>query len=180
MLNPVSTQPDLTQILIQQVDACLQKAGRHFNRTFQCDQVRLDIRGATAGQYRHQRRGRSLLAPELRFNPVLLQRYQSLYLDEVVPHECAHLVAYALFGLNIRPHGPEWQSIMREVYEREPTVKHNYEVDRRPRTQIEYRCACPERSHHLSMIRHNKIRRGQMRYVCRECRSELMLQGEGK
>lgn len=177
MSKPELLDADLSQQLQQRVDLCLQRAEQHFNRTFQCDQVRLDIRGATAGQYRHQRRGRSLLAPELRFNPALLQRYQAIYIEEVVPHECAHLVAYALFGLNIRPHGPEWQSIMREVYEREPTVKHNYEVDRRERTQIEYRCSCPERSHHLSMIRHNKIRRGQMRYVCRECRQELKLLG---
>jgi SprT protein len=175
MSNDVSSQTELADLLMRQVEACLQQAEQYFNRRFQCDQIRIDIRGATAGQYRHQRRGRALHAPELRFNPVLLQRYQSLYIEEVVPHECAHLVAYALYGLNIRPHGPEWQAIMRSIYGREPRVRHTYEVDRSPRAQIEYRCACPERRHQLSMIRHNKIRRGQMRYVCRECRSELRL-----
>lgn len=177
MSHPDFLIADLSRQLLQQVDLCLHKAEQHFKRAFPCDRVRLDIRGATAGQYRHQRRGRSLLAPELRFNPVLLQRYQTAFIEEVVPHECAHLVAYAHFGLHIRPHGPEWQLIMREVYGRLPTVKHNYEVDRPQRTQIEYRCACPERSHRLSMIRHNRIRRGQMRYVCRECRQELKLLG---
>lgn len=174
MSHPDLLTADLSRQLLEQVEVCLRKAEQHFSRRFHCEQMRIDIRGATAGQYRHHRRGRSLHAPELRFNPVLLQRYQSAYIEEVVPHECAHLVAYAHFGLNIRPHGPEWQLIMREVYGREPRVRHSFEVDRPLRRQIAYRCACPERSHHLSVIRHNKIRRGQMRYVCRECRSELI------
>lgn len=127
----------------------------------------------TAGQYRHQRRGRTFHAPELRFNPDLLQRYGQIFIEEVVPHECAHLVAYAQFGLNIRPHGAEWKMVMADLYGRSPQVKHNFDVARPIRPQVEYTCACPDRTHFLSTIRHNKIQRGAMRYLCRVCKSDL-------
>jgi SprT protein len=128
----------------------------------------------SAGQYRQLLVRTRIVTRELRFNPTLLQRYGARFIAEVVPHECAHLVAFEVYGPGIRPHGQEWQTIMREVFGRVPRVRHSFEVERPPRRQYAYRCACPERIHSLSVIRHKRVQSGGSRYLCQSCRAELI------
>ena len=59
-------------------------------------------------------------------------------------HEVAHLIAHQLFGPRIRPHGEEWQLIMRGIYGLPPDRCHTYAVKRRATTRYLYRCHCPE------------------------------------
>lgn len=47
----------------------------------------------------------------IKLNVILLE--QPEVMPEVVGHELAHLVAFARHGTATRPHGPEWQQLMR-------------------------------------------------------------------
>lgn len=51
------------------------------------------------------------VAKIVRLNPKLQACSQGLF-KEVLCHELAHIAAYCKFGSSIRPHGPEWQSLV--------------------------------------------------------------------
>ena len=171
----------LTDKLLQKVTTCLQKAEQQYRKTFDYQAVEINIRGRAAGQIRYgyaTRGNRSGLTvnrdlPILRFNPYLLAKYKETFIDQVVPHECAHLVAYALFGMKIKPHGLEWKTQMSALYGLLPKVTHTFEVPKRVRKTFAYLCACEDVTHRLTAIRHNKIRRETARYLCKNCGSAL-------
>ncbi len=83
----------------RRTEALLAQAGRHFAVRIPAPEVRFDLRGKAAGQVR-QVQGRVW---QVRYNVVLLAREPEAFLAQTVPHECAHLVAFALFGRGIRP-----------------------------------------------------------------------------
>ena len=67
----------------------------------------------------YQQRGTSagtawLEKNEIRLNPVLLLENQQAFIDEVVPHELAHLLVWQHFG-RVAPHGKEWKWMMEGV-----------------------------------------------------------------
>ncbi|MBS1201819.1 MAG: hypothetical protein H6R22_328 [Chromatiaceae bacterium] len=111
-------------------------------------EICFDLRGRTAGQVRFGR-GRPCM---IRYNLVLLRENTDAFLAETVPHEVAHLIAFARYGSRIRPHGSEWRAVM-EYLGAEP-----------------YHCGC--RNHRLSSIRHNRVLAGYT-YLCRRCSGPL-------
>jgi len=130
--------------------------------------IRFDLRGRAAGQARFGTRGPWVI----RYNPVLLRANAEDFLISTVPHEVAHLVAFARYGSGIRPHGPEWRSIMHH-FGAEPLRCHRYDVSQlggRSLREFAYHCDC--REHRLSSIRHNRVRTGQV-YLCRRCATPL-------
>lgn len=131
-------------------------------------EIRFDLRGKSAGQVRIRSRSSYLI----RYNPNLLERGGSDFLRRTVPHEVAHVLAHYRYGSRIRPHGPEWQAVMRELGA-EPSRCHSYDVtglDQRRVNYFDYHCGCMD--HRLSSIRHNRIAKGQ-RYHCRRCGEPL-------
>ncbi len=147
------------------VSTCYAQAESYYLKSFPRPEVLLNLRGRSAGVA-------ELQANRLRFNQVLLDENYHVFLAEVVPHEVAHLLAWQLYGRGIRPHGKEWQGIMRQVFNLTPATTHCFDVRRSARQDFVYLCACPDKKHHLSIRRHNRIRQGQ-RYVCRQCKSFL-------
>jgi SprT protein len=133
--------------------------------------VRHDLRGASAGQLRQGYDG-SLL---IRYNLAMALRQPEAFLAETVPHEVAHVVTSVCHG-RVRPHGPEWQAVMRWFGFAQPQRCHQFEtpVGRRQR-RWPYRCAC--REHRLSTTRHHRAQRG-LAYVCRACGRSLSFQPE--
>ncbi len=130
--------------------------------------VKFDLRGQSAGQARIARHGPALI----RYNPTLLVENGEDFIATTVPHEVAHVIAYLHFGPRIRPHGPEWRSVM-AFFGADSSRCHGYDTGRarlRRLSRYLYRCDC--REHQLTSIRHNRILRGQ-RYHCRICGSEL-------
>ncbi len=83
--------PALIETLLARVEACFVQAETRLGRTFPRPQVHCNMRGRAAGSARLQ-------TWELRFNPALYQANQQAFLREVVPHEVAHLLVYALWG----------------------------------------------------------------------------------
>ncbi|EKE67765.1 SprT family zinc-dependent metalloprotease [Gallaecimonas xiamenensis] len=149
------------EVLDQAVEACFQKAETRFGRRFQRPRVTLDLRGRAAGQA-HMGKG------QLRFNRALYQGNQAAFLTEVVPHEVAHWLAWQLHGPKIQPHGPEWQQLMQNLFLLAPKRTHDFAVAEQT---FPYHCRC--RDHGLSIRRHNKVARGESRYLCRSCGEAL-------
>ncbi len=166
-------ESSLIDLLEQKVKECLSLAEDQYQRKFDYRAVHVNIRGRAAGQIRYENPSVSNVLPLLRFNPYLLERYKESFVEQVVPHECAHLVAYALYGIKIKPHGAEWKSLMRDLYNQTPAVTHHFDMPQKARKTFAYQCACPGLDHSLSVIRHNKILRQKARYLCKNCGSAL-------
>ncbi|WP_192867868.1 SprT family zinc-dependent metalloprotease [Thaumasiovibrio subtropicus] len=163
----MSTSQQLTeavqQQIIQRVHACIALASHRLNRQFELPSIRFNQRGKIAGSARLQ-------SWELRFNLTLLLENQPAFLDDVVPHEVAHLITYALYG-KVRPHGKEWQQIMLGVFKRPPTTTHNFNITNVQGQLFSYQCQC--QLHQLTIRRHRKVQRGEVRYRCRDCGTTL-------
>lgn len=56
-----------------------------------------------------------LLRCRIRLSDELRQVGAAAVLHEVVCHEAAHMVAHVRWGPRIRPHGPEWASLLEEA-----------------------------------------------------------------
>lgn len=127
-------------------------------------EIRFDLRGRAAGQARCGCHGPWII----RYNPVLLRENPESFIVETIPHEVAHVVAFALYGHRIRPHGPEWRAIM-EQFGAAPERCHRFDLSRVPRRATRvfpYHCRCGD--HELSSIRHHRVLAGRI-YLCRRC-----------
>ena len=106
---------------------------------------------------------------EIQLNSTMLYENREDFINEVVPHELAHLITFQYFG-KVKPHGKEWQYVMSEIMKKEPKVTHNFKIKR---NEYIYFCDCQE--HYLSPIRHNKIINNKTSYQCRKCGTILKL-----
>ena len=59
---------------------------------------------------------------EIRLNPVLLLENSEAFIEEVVPHELAHLLVWKHFG-RVAPHGKEWKWMMEACWAFPPAVR---------------------------------------------------------
>lgn len=160
----------MPESIIARVDACFCQAEVFFERRLARPQVSLQLRGQKAGvAYPRENL--------LRFNARLYEENREDFLRQTVAHEVAHLVAFQLFGMGIRPHGEEWQRIMQEVYGLPAKRCHDYAVQRRRATHYLYRCQCPDGEFPFTAQRHSLVLRGR-RYLCRRCRAVLEFSGE--
>ncbi|MDF5862155.1 SprT family zinc-dependent metalloprotease [Pseudomonas aeruginosa] len=153
------------------VEACYRQAEHFFQRSFPRPTVSFRLRGQKAGVAH-------LDENLLRFNPQLYRENREHFLEQTVAHEVAHLIAHQLFGPRIRPHGEEWQLIMRGIYGLPPDRCHTYAVKRRATTRYLYRCHCPEHNDFpFSPQRHTLVAKGR-RYYRRRCKATLVFTGE--
>lgn len=149
--------------VLERIEACYQEAEISLKRTFPRPVTQFSLRGKSAGTAHLQQN-------RLRFNPVLLRENSEAFLTEVVPHEICHLLCFQLFG-KTKPHGKEWQSLMLTVFKVNPSTTHSFNTTSVTSRDVEYRCACgPIR---LSIRRHNKVLRGESRYICKRCKTHL-------
>lgn len=173
MIRPID--PLQQQQVLQATDACLQRAGRIFGLEPASVPVSFDLQGRAAGQYRVAR-GKS----RIRYNPWIFARYFPDSLASTVPHEVAHYVVDRLYGLrNVRPHGVEWQRVMRALGA-VPRATARYDLSGIPvrrQRRFEYRCECA--AHSITTSRHNRIRRGDAVYRCRCCNAPIVYTGTG-
>ena len=138
-------------------------ANHYFNQRFSMPSLSFKLTGKAAGKAYLQNW-------EIRLNPILFKENKHAFIEEVVPHEFAHLLAYKLFG-RVRPHGPEWKLIMATVFSISAKTTHSFNIQSVQGRTFEYRCQC--HSHSLSIRRHNKVQRGTAKYSCRNCKQEL-------
>ncbi len=159
--NPIPTQ--LIEQIAASINQHLQLAEQAFNCQFHPPQVSFNVRGKAAGKaYCH--------LWQIRLNPVLLLENQTAFLQQVVPHELAHLITYHQFG-RVRPHGKEWQFVMQHVFNLAAHTRHQFDITSVSSPSFAYQCDCQQ--HQLSLRRHNKVIRGQTQYQCRHCKATL-------
>src|SRR5712671_2184617 len=130
-----------------------------YGRVFDVPDIEWSLRGLTAG--RAMFRGN-----RIRLNAIFLRDNTEDFIAQTIPHEIAHLLNNALHGFRVKPHGPEWKSIMRALG-LSPIRCHDYDVTkaafRRQKRHI-YFCDCGVRS--ISQTIHNRVCRGWA-YQCR-------------
>lgn len=166
MLAPMTTLrlPIATQ---QAVMRCLRHylalANRHLETEYSEPKVTYRQRGTTAGTAH-------LTHWEIRLNAVLLVENGQQFIDDVVPHELAHLLVYRQFG-RVSPHGNEWQWMMEKVLGVSATRTHCFDVMSVQGKTFTYICNC--QTHQLTIRRHNKILRKESEYRCKHCGSLL-------
>lgn len=112
---------------------------------------------------------------EIRLNPLLLMENQQAFIDEVIPHELAHLLVWQHFG-RVRPHGKEWQWMMASVLGVAARRTHRFDVDAVRVNTFPYRCRCQQ--HQLTIRRHNRVLRGEALYRCSRCGDVLIAEKE--
>ena len=100
-----------------------------------------------------------------------LHPVQQAFIDEVVPHELAHLLVWKHFG-RVAPHGKEWKWMMESVLGVPALRTHRFELDSVRKNTFSYRCQCQQ--HQLTVRRHNRVMRGEATYRCVRCGDVLV------
>ncbi len=141
----------------------LQRANQHTGLNLPEPKVIFQQRGTAAGTA-------WLEQNEIRLNPVLLMENQQAFIDEVVPHELAHLLVWKTFG-RVAPHGKEWKWMMETVLGVPARRTHRFAVQSVRQKTFPYRCGCQQ--HQLTVRRHNRVLRGEAEYRCVHCGERL-------
>ena len=161
--------PEYVAAVEAELSRCLERTHQMVCNSVPRPEYRLDLRGKIAGL--------ALLREHcMRLNNSMLLEHGIAFVHQVVAHEMAHLVAYRRFGSRIKPHGAEWQWLMRDVFEREPNVTHNFAARLAHRRVFWYHCKCDAPSE-FSLTRHRRARAGT-RYICRICKESLKFLGK--
>lgn len=153
----------------------VQKLIEHANSQLQCNIAYPTVTFRASGK----RAGTAFLTDHrINLHRTLLQHNPQAYLDDVIPHEVAHLVVYHLYGniKRIKPHGIEWQTVMENVFQVPAKTTHKLDISVLAINQWRYQCGCQE--HLLSSRRHGAVQRSKTQYVCRLCNQVLTFQGE--
>jgi len=173
MPNTVSQIPPITEAeqnaVIDETKRYIQLAEKVFGIKCRPINITFDLRGRASGMYRISR-----WKKEIRFNPFIFAKYYADNYANTIPHEVAHYVSDLIYGLrNIKPHGPEWQSIM-HAFDADASVTSNYDLTGIPikkQKLFNYLCDC--REHRITTVRHNRIQRQRYKYYCKYCKQIL-------
>jgi SprT protein len=142
--------------------------------------IKFDLKGRTAGIA-------SSAKNSIRLNMSMLSQNGEKFLERTPVHEAAHLIVRKLHGCRktakgrrvVKPHGPEWEAVMRELG-LEPSRCHTYATNacgvrkRSKGKKYSYKCQC--RSFDLGAIRHKRSLKGAA-YRCKTCKKPLVYQG---
>ena len=106
-MKPLRLPIALQQAVMRSLREKLQLANMRLERSYPEPTLVYQQRGTAAGTAWLQHW-------EIRLNPVLLLENQQAFIDEVVPHELAHLLVWKHFG-RVAPHGKEWKWMMESM-----------------------------------------------------------------
>lgn len=163
---PISLQLAVTQRL--RVD--LANANRKLNTNFPEPKVCYKQKGTIAGSASFNRW-------EIQLNSTLLIENGQIFIDEVIPHELAHLISFRYFG-KVAPHGHEWKYIMTAILGVPAKRTHSFNILSVQTSSWLYRCKCQQ--HLLTIRRHNRVVQGKAEYLCRCCGERLVYEKESR
>jgi SprT protein len=163
---------ELKQEVEARVRAYREQALEHFGRTMPTISVRFTDKGTAAGNAKLFRDGSAIVT----FSEPMLEHHGEEFMRETVPHEVAHIVAGVLARMDrkrIRPHGREWQAVMRTVFGVEPERTHSFDTSgckvRRERKLPAF-CECRQFTE-LGVRRLKRCIREGVRYRCPKCKT---------
>jgi SprT protein len=142
------------------------KAIENFGTALVLPTISFDLRGTTAAYA-------WVAKNHIQLNAVLFPENEALFLQEIIPHELSHLLAYGRHGIGIEAHGPEWRSIMCTLGV-SPTVSYALDIERAMvQLTVSYACTC--QIHAITQRRHNEVvhSRGEKVLECRKCETVL-------
>ncbi|GAL27924.1 protein sprT [Vibrio variabilis] len=90
----------LHYLALKTLSRCIERARHYFERDFPVPALNYKLRGKAAGKA-------YLQTWEVRLNPVLFVENQQAFIDEVIPHEVAHLI----YLCAVRSRAPAWQRV---------------------------------------------------------------------
>ncbi|CAY75597.1 Protein sprT [Erwinia pyrifoliae DSM 12163] len=163
LMKPERIPISLQQAVMQRLRDKLQQANLRLERNYPQPALYYTQRGTAAGTA-------WLQSWQIRLNPVLLLENQQAFIDEVVPHELAHLLVWKHFG-RVAPHGKEWKWMMESVLGVQARRTHQFAITSVCSRAFPYRCRCQQ--HQLSVRRHNRVIRGESQYRCLHCGDPL-------
>jgi len=143
-------------------------ANNYFSYSFPHPSLTFKLKGKCAGKAYLQHN-------EIRLNPILFEENVQEFIDDVIPHELAHLITYQRYG-KVKPHGKEWQYLMSTVFHRQAKTTHHFDITSVAGKTFRYQCHCNH--HQLSIRRHNNVQRNKAVYYCRHCQSPLMFMND--
>ncbi|MFD1383967.1 SprT family zinc-dependent metalloprotease [Rhodanobacter aciditrophus] len=163
--NPASNctvTPAIRAKITAKIAHCIQLAERYFKIKLVVPTFNFKQRGRTAGTA-------YLQTNEMRFNLFMLKQDCEKFIEQVVPHEVAHLVVFQVYGSRPKPHGPEWTAIMEHLFNVEADRTHDFDVPS-PKRLFIYQCDC--QTHEFTAHRHGRAKRGTQ-YLCKRCKGHL-------
>lgn len=163
-MNSIHIPFFLQQAVFATLRKALDRANHRLNKQYPEPKINWRQRGTIAGSAWYQNW-------EIRLNPHLLIENQQDFIQQVIPHELAHLLVWRQFG-KVPPHGKEWQWMMNSVLDEIPHRTHRFATSSVIGSTYPYYCHC--RLHQLTVRRHNKVLRGQSEYRCRQCGHPLI------
>lgn len=134
-----------------------------YSRAFPMPTISFDLRGRVAGKALCSKN-------HVQLNAQLFIENVETFLSDVIVHEWAHLVTSALYRGSL-PHGPQWQSVMRDLGVAPRRCHQMDTTNARVGRQYRYVCGC--KSYAFSAIRHSYAQSGRSAYRCRKCRQVL-------
>ena len=161
------TTPTLHKVAESRVQECLQIASKKTKISFKFEGVKFFNKSQAAG-YVIPSRGNVV-----HLNMDLLKKNQDTFINKIIPHEVAHLVASTINPSDTSHHGPTWKRVMQGVFNLEPIRCHDMDTTGIGRNvkRFVYICSCQK--HTIGSTRHNKITTGA-KYHCGACKKELV------
>lgn len=144
-------------------------------KDWKLNKIHFTIRGTTAGKARFSKN-------EIFINPGLFVRNREKFFETTIPHEIAHLIAFAVFRDN--GHGEGWKHVMR-LFKVPVNRCHTYDTTEvRQKYTIRryfYSCDCSNSLIVVSSQKHNEHTiTGKKKYNCRICKSEIRYNNQFK
>ena len=163
----------MQSIITNRIQQLITHANHFYSKRLPLPALDFSLRGQKAGELCIRKITWHQREYKLRLNQVLFEQHRDYFLQQVIPHEIAHLVVDRLYLRRTKPHGEEWRSVMQdcfqcpaEPYHTLPTIKARVVA-----RDYVYRCAC--QTHHFTARRHASAQKGA-RYMCRVCKEELI------
>lgn len=141
-----------------------------YRQKFKIPSVSYDLKGTVAGTATYK-------TWSIQLNPILFDENEKEFLDQVVGHELAHLLAIEMYGNKIAHHGKEWKSVMSALGLR-VEVKHKFNVENTLRTSkiFKYKCNCKE--HLFTLRKHNStLKKKYTKLICNVCKGDVVYTG---
>lgn len=160
--------------VLARVEHFVNLANEIYNTDLSMPCVRFDKRGRVGATACYGR-------PELNFNVGLMIDNWDEYMNQVVPHEVAHLVKDHVYGTESKgrlhsPHGLYWKQIMRS-FGCEPDRCHSMDTSKvaQHKTKHVYKCSCCNTEVVVGPKIHKKISGGYSGYGHRGCRGSRLI-----